>query len=249
VSIIKIGTPFNIDLEFKIATFQKRIAAWMVDLMIICLYYYLMLRFIYPLFSKGEAMQTAAELFVVIIPVLIYQLAFELFMNGQTLGKMVAGIKIIDMEGREPTWGQYFTRWILCLGNLYVYVIMFVLMILYLPDFLSVIISSNSQRIGDFAAGTVVIDKNYKSDISETIYLEIENKEYVPVFPQVMRLTDRDINGIRNLLNMKRPTNDTEHYIIDVAHKIKTVLGLESDLHPVDFLEQLLRDYNYFTTK
>jgi hypothetical protein len=128
-------------------------------------------------------------------------------------------------------------------------IFMFVLMILYLPDFLSVIISSNSQRIGDFAAGTVVIDKNYKSDISETIYLEIENKEYVPVFPQVMRLTDRDINGIRNLLNMKRPTNDTEHYIIDVAHKIKTVLGLESDLHPVDFLEQLLRDYNYFTTK
>lgn len=267
MSIIKITTPFNIDLEFKIAAFQKRIAAWMVDLLVICTYYYLMLRFIYPLYKGGEALQSSAEIFLVVIPVMIYQVVFELFLNGQTLGKKVAGIKIIDTEGQEPTWGQYIIRWILCIGNLYVYIIPYllvqvlyngmaagivlvlVLLILYLPDFLSVVISANSQRIGDFAAGTVVIDKNYKSNINETIYLQIEKTDYVPLFPQVMKLTDRDINGIRNLLNMKKPSNDTSHYITDVALKIKTVLGIESDLYPLDFLQQLLEDYNYYTTK
>jgi uncharacterized RDD family membrane protein YckC len=258
MSIITIGTPFNIDLEFKIAAFSKRSLAWLVDIVIICLYYYAMLRFIYPLLGMGAAIQTAAALFVIIIPVLAYQLLFELLLNGQTIGKRVVGIKVIDMEGREPTWGQYITRWLLCIGNLFVYIVPYIIlrspglmllfMILYLPDFLCVVISAKSQRIGDFAAGTVVIDNSYKASINETIYLQIEDNSYKPLFPEVMRLTDRDINGIRNLLSVKRPTKDTEHYIIDVTQKIKTVLGIQSDLYPTDFLRQLLKDYNYFTT-
>jgi uncharacterized RDD family membrane protein YckC len=267
MAIITIGTPFNIDLEFKVASFSKRLAAWFIDLLVISFYYYLMLRFIRPLYTKGVEFSKPAELFLLIIPVLIYQLAFEIFMNGQTVGKLIAGIKIIDKEGKEPTWGQYFIRWILCIGNLFVYVIpyviysmifgsfaqslvlMIVLLVLYLPDFLSVVVSSKSQRIGDFAAGTVVIDKDYKPDINETIYLEIEDKNYKPTFPEVMRLTDRDINGIRNLLKMKNTSRDTENYIIDVAQKIKSVLGIESDLYPIDFLARLLQDYNYYTSK
>lgn len=259
MAIITIATPFNIDLEFKIAAFNKRFAAWLIDLIAICLYYYLMLRFIYPLLGINQAIGTAAELFIIIIPVLIYQLLFELFFNGQTIGKMAVGIKVIDLEGNEPTWGQYITRWILCIGNLFLYIVpyiimqhfglMFVFMILYLPDFLTAAISTRSQRIGDLAAGTVVIDKDYRPDIHETIYLPIENNDYKPLFPQVMRLTDRDINGISNLLNTKRASRETEHYIIDVAQRIKTVLEIESDLYPTDFLRQLLSDYNYYTTK
>ena len=196
-------------------------------------------------------------LFMVVLPVLLYQLLFELTMNGQTLGKKVAGIKVIDTAGREPTWGQYIIRWILCIGNLFIFIIpyfilqnfgvMLLFMIVYLPDFLSVVISAKGQRLGDFAAGTVVIDSNYRANINETIYLEIEDKHYQPVFPQVMRLSDRDINGIRNLLQMKTGTKETDHYIIDVAQKIKRVLGIESDLYPLDLMEQLLKDYNYYT--
>ena len=267
MAIITIGTPFNIDLEFKIASFGKRLAAWFIDVLIITLYYYLMMRIIGPLADHGSAFKEPAELFLLMIPVLVYQLSFEMFMNGQTIGKRIAGIKIIDKEGQEPSWGQYIIRWILCIGNLFIYivpyviyamvfsnlaqgfVVMIVLLIFYLPDFLTVMISANAQRIGDFAAGTVVIDKDYRANISETIYLEIEDQNYKPVFPEVMRLTDRDINGIRNLLNLKNNSKDTEHYIVDVAQKIKSVLGVESNLFPRDFLGQLLQDYNYFTTK
>ncbi len=255
---ITISTPFNIDLEFKTATMGKRILAWLIDVLIITLYYYLMLRFIYPLLGKKESIDTAAELFMIIIPVLLYQLTFELFMNGQTLGKKAVGIKVIDKEGREPTWGQYLIRWLLCIGNLFNYIIPYILlrmpaaliffMVLYVPDFLCAVISAKAQRIGDLAAGTVVIDNNYKSNISETIYLDIE-QEYKPMFPEVMRLTDRDINGIRNLFNAKKISAETENYVSQVAFKIKEVLSLESDMEPFDFLEQLLRDYNYYTGK
>jgi uncharacterized RDD family membrane protein YckC len=233
--------------------------AWLVDIVVISLYFYCMLRFIYPLLGRSEGISTAAELLVIILPVLLYQLSFELFANGQTIGKMLAGIKVIDLEGQEPTWGQYFIRWLLCIGNLFVYTIPYIiismpaaiigLMLLYLPDFLSVVISAKSQRLSDLAAGTVVIDKKYASNIGETIYLEIEDKNYNPVFPQVMRLTDRDINGIRNLINSKQTGKDPEMYTAQVAEKIKKVLSLETSLEPHDLLVQLLKDYNYYTAR
>ena len=188
---------------------------------------------------------------------MLYQLFFELFLNGQTIGKKIAGIKVIDKEGREPTWGQYITRWILCIGNLFIFIVPYIILlspfamifflVLYLPDFLCIVISAKAQRLGDLAAGTVVIDSKYRANINETIYLQIEDNNYQPLFPQVMRLSDRDINGIRNLLNVKRQSDDNTRYVIDVSQKIKTVLGIESDLYPTDFLEQLLKDYNYFT--
>jgi uncharacterized RDD family membrane protein YckC len=260
MAIVTIQTPFNIDLEFKIATPGKRILAWLIDIIIICIYYSFMLRFIYPLLGLGKAVSTAASLFVIIIPVLTYQLVFELLFNGQTIGKMAAGIKVIDKDGKEPTWGQYITRWILCIGNLFIYIVpylllqnfllMLVFMILYLPDFLTMVVSKKGQRIGDIAAGTVVIDKNYRADIDETIYLNIESHGYQPVFPQVMRLSDKDINGIRNLLGENsHPSKDTDHYTIEVALRIKAVLGIETNLYATDFLRQLLKDYNYYTTK
>lgn len=259
MGIITISTPFNIDLEFKVAPFVKRLLAWAIDIVIICFYYYMMLRFIYPLFGKSEVIGTAAQLFIIILPVLFYQLMFELLMNGQTIGKKLVGIKVIDREGREPGWGQYITRWILSLGNLFVYTVpylilqnaglMLIFMVLYVPDFFAILLSQKSQRIGDLAAGTVVIDSNYRPDINETIHLEIGSGQYQPLFPQVMTLSDKDINGIRNLLLVKNPSRDTEHYIIEVAMKIKRLLEIETNLHPHDFLEQLLKDYNFLTTK
>ncbi len=65
--------------------------------------------------------------------------------------------------------------------------------------------------------------------------------------PQVMRLTDRDINGIRNLLDVQRRNRDNETYMQQVVYKIKNVLNIESDLQGYDFLRQLLYDYNFLT--
>ena len=263
MAIITIETPFNIDLEFKVAAIAKRLLAWLIDMIFICVYCYLTMRFLYPLISKNETIKTSAAYFAIIIPIMLYQVIAEVFMNGQTFGKMAVGIKVIDRQGGEPTIGQYLLRWLLCFGNFFIFILPFVIMqniayalgymigmtIIYIPDILSMAISAKTQRLGDLAAGTVIIDKNYKPDISETIYQEVEQKDYQPLFPQVMRLTDRDINGIRNLLKLKKPTKDTEHYIIDVAHKIKTLLNIETDMYPTDFLQQLLQDYNYITGK
>lgn len=255
MSIITISTPFNIDLEFKLANFGKRVLAWFIDLMVICAYDYVIVKFLFDILHIEIRENIIMDILLLVLPVMAYQLAFEIFFNGQTIGKRITGIKIIDSEGQEPTWGQYLIRWTLAIGNYFIFLMPLVIIsnpftivgvaFFYIPDVITILASKKSQRIGDLAAGTVVIDASYQPDITETIYKEIEVKDYTPMFPQVMRLTDRDINGIRNLLKIKRSGKDDVAYMHQVVNKIKSVLNIESEMDGYDFLEQLLYDYNY----
>lgn len=237
------------------AAFSARVAAWIIDAAVITLYYYLMILVIYPFLQMDEAISTSASLFFITLPVILYQLSFEIMLNGQTPGKMALGIKIIDREGNEPTWGQYITRWLLSLGNIVLYVMpkylihdpayFFIFMLVYIPDVVVLFISPKRQRIGDLAAGTAVIDARYKANITDTIYKQIEVQHYTPMFPQVMNLTDRDINGISQLLAEAKPDKARNAYMNEVVRKIKKVLAVETSLEGPDFLRQLLFDYNF----
>lgn len=266
MSTVTVSTPFNIELEFQTAAFGRRVYAWFLDLVIICAYNYLIQFFVLsPLGYNSKSSVIVFFLFTA-IPCFLYNLLFEVFFNGQTPGKRIAGVKVISREGDEATLSQYITRWLLGLGNyimfilpylveytllmpLYIIYLLIILTFFYLPDIISIAVSSKSQRLGDLAAGTVVIDERSKTNIDDTIYLEIEDKNYKASFPQVMRLTDRDINGIRNLLDMKQTDKEAVNYAEQISNRIKEVLSIESDLHPRDFLHQLLQDYNYLTHK
>jgi hypothetical protein len=178
---------------------------------------------------------------IIVIPAYSYHLLMEVFCNGQSLGKMAMGIKVMDMNGNEASFSQYLLRWLFRLVDM--------LMTLGAAAVLSSALSKYNQRLGDMVAGTVVIDKKYKTNINETIYLDMDNDRYEPVFPEVMKLSDRDINGIRNLLDAKGTSKDTEIYMEQVAQRIREVLKIGTELGPRELLQQLLEDYNFLTRK
>lgn len=265
MALFTVSTPFNIDLEFSLAAFHKRMLAWLIDLLIIFIYCYLMLFFVYgnvgdslDSFEDQFRVETVLRLFTITIPVMLYHLLFELFMNGKSPGKWFMGIKVMNKEGASATFSQLALRWILFLPNYFLVLIMYayapsyllvialILGIAALPDVISVAVSANSQRLGDLAAGTVIVDTRYKMNIAETIYMELDDQAYQPVFPQVLKLSDRDINGIRNLLHGK-VTRDSENYMLRVAYRIEEVLGIKMNGDPLFFLQTLLKDYNYLT--
>ena len=115
--------------------------------------------------------------------------------------------------------------------------------------FLYYALNKRGQRLGDTLANTLVIEDRAKADIHKTIYLEIAAEAYKVRYPEVMRLTDRDINGIRNLLDVKRITKEHEAYMQRISLRITEVLGITAQQEPYDFLAQLLRDYNFLTSK
>ncbi|PZF71951.1 RDD family protein [Taibaiella soli] len=265
MSTLVVTTPFNIDLEFKIAPFMKRVWATLLDMLVVSVYAFVVFEFILIPLDVPETMGQTLAILLVSIPAFLYHLLMEIFFNGQSVGKKLVGIKVMDKEGNEPTLSQYLVRWILGLSNyammtvpyiIFLVIIsggayifaLFSLLTIYLPDVISVAATGKSQRLGDLAGGTVVIDAKAETSINETIYLEIEETNYEAKYPEVMRLSDRDINGIRNLLALKS-ARETDQYMIEVSYRIKDVLGIQSDLPPNEFLHQLLHDYNYLTQK
>jgi hypothetical protein len=178
---------------------------------------------------------------VMTLPLYSYHLLMEIFFNGQSLGKMITGIKVMNISGHSASLSQYLLRWAFRLVDMG--------MTLGFGAILTSAFSKNHQRIGDLVAGTVVIDKHFKTEISDTIYLEQATEDYFPKFPMVMQLSDRDINGIRNLIELKRKDKETEKHITDVAMRIRKKLQLNTSLDAMSFLQQLLEDYNYYTKR
>jgi hypothetical protein len=83
--------------------------------------------------------------------------------------------------------------------------------------------------------------------MEETVFMEVADN-YVPAFPQIMKLSDKDINAIKNIWDTSRKKGDFKLAAM-ASEKIKTHLHINSSLSPFDFLDTLLKDYNYLSIK
>lgn len=260
MSIISIGTAFNIDLEFEIAEFHKRLLAYIIDFVLLIIFLYSMKFVLYKGLISDEEKSVGLDILIISLPMLLYSLLTELWMNGQTVGKKIMGIRVISLEGGEPTLGQFILRWItkffewpfmfgyIAFSNTTLIVYCFITGLFGIAVVIIIAVSPKNQRLGDMIAGTVVVNAKSALTVADTVFMQINQTDYKVMFPQVMRLSDRDINTIKSVLTQagKRNNYDMCHR---VAMKIKEVLNIESDLYVDQFLEKLLEDYNYLATK
>ena len=260
MSIIQISTAFNIDLEFEVAPFHKRLVAYMIDFLVLVLYLFSMKSILLNGFGMGLKDNMALDLLVITIPMLLYSLLTELWMNGQTLGKRLMSIRVISLDGGEPTFGQFVLRWItkffewpFLFGFMVAVpaaIIYYILVTCFLGIGVVIIISvtKKSQRLGDIAAGTVVVNTKSALSVNDTVFMDLKTENYKPTFPQVMRLSDGDINTIKTVLIQAKKRRNIE-ICQRVEYKVKEVLHIESNLEALPFLEKLLEDYNFLATK
>ena len=205
-----------------------------------------------------------AYVMILIIPLLLYHFILEITMNGQSVGKKIMSLQVISENGGRPSVSQFLVRWLT--RDIWFYILfslsiqlleqrrtsegvfMIVLSLGYfITDIILVVTTRKGQRIGDILAHTVLIRTNTKSNIEETVFQEVADN-YVPSFPEIMRLSDRDINAIKSILETARKKAD--YYMAsNAADKIKNHLKIETSLSPFDFLDVLLKDYNYLSVK
>ena len=260
MSIILIPTAFNIDLEFEIAEFHKRLLAYIIDFLFLVTYLFSMKYLLYAGFSIGLEENAGLDILSISLPMLLYSFLTELWLNGQTIGKKVMAIRVISLEGGEPTLGQYLLRWLTKFFEwpfLFGYIffsknaLLFYIIItgiLGIAVVLIIAVTPKSQRLGDLAAGTVVVNAKSKLTVEDTVFMDINQTDYKVMFSEVMRLSDRDINTIKTVLIQAGKRNNYE-MCNRVAKKIQEVLKINTSMHPDQFLEKLLEDYNYLATR
>jgi uncharacterized RDD family membrane protein YckC len=258
MSQVSVSTPFNIHLDFEIAPFHRRLLAWFIDLAVLLVFARGMKFFVSDALPSES--RIGVDIILVSIPMLLYHLVMEVVFQGQSLGKKAMGIRVISIEGGEPGLGQYLMRWMFRLWEwplvfgfvaMESYGIIIQLLVTGILGIIVVIIiavTNNSQRLGDLAAGTAVVDIRYQYSLSDTVFRDIAIPNYTVSYPEVMRLSDRDINAIRAVILQTQKSNryDTA---LRVAAKVKEVLKIESNMEVIDFLEKLLEDYNYLATR
>ena len=105
-----------------------------------------------------------------------------------------------------------------------------------------IISTKKSQRIGDLAAGTTVISLKPKLKLIETVYEELKDS-YEILFPQVVRLSDKDINIVKSSFKMAVAKRDT-NVINALARKLKNVMEIqEVKMSNEIFVETVIKDH------
>lgn len=232
---IRIQTSQNIEVEYQLAGIGDRMVAYLVDCAIYIAYYF----FLFLANEMVGFLRNGYIAFMASLPLLFYSLVCETFMNGQTVGKKAKGIQVISLDGGQASFGQYLARWLFSLIDIFAdFGVVAVVMIA---------LSEKNQRLGDKVAGTTVVRTHASTNIHDTIFMETADI-YQPLYPGVVVLTERDISLVKEVLirNRKAPNYSL---VIKTADKIKSVLGLQSNHEPEDFLQTVIRDYNHITAR
>lgn len=261
--LIKISTVFNIDLEFETAELPRRIVAYSVDFTLLVLYFMIAKYTLYgTAMPMGYQVEDVMGLDILIIstPMLLYSLVCEILMHGQSIGKKLTEVRVISLDGKEPYISQYFIRWIFRVfewpfffgyaffsgGNLLAYIA--ITAFLGIGVVTAIAVTPMNQRLGDLAANTVVVRTRSNFSVDDTLFVDIADENYKALFPEVLRLSDRDINTVHKILKTYANRRNKD-ICTRLANKIQSVLNIKTEMEPVAFLKTLIRDYNYLSNK
>ncbi len=230
MSIIRIETTQNVFIEYEAGSLGDRIVAWLIDFFVLFAYTFIIFAILGTLEIKNEYW----FIIFVALPWFLYDLLAEIFFQGQSVGKAQMKLKVIALNGKQPSIGKYLLRWIfrpidmLLLGP-------------GLVAILAVLGSGRGQRLGDMVAATSVVSTRKKHRRKAVAIPDLE-EDYEPVFPEVSLLSDRDIAIIKEAIaayKLGEPNAPT----LMAAAKVKEVLHIEHDLPPLRFLKTIVKDY------
>ena len=248
MSLIAINTSQNVNINFNTASIGERILAFVVDLLIKGAYVLILFWLLFKVFNFGSYINSLdnwsqmAVYIILTIPIHIYTLVSESLMEGQTFGKKLLKIKVVKIDGFQASFGDYLMRWFFRLIDVFSNS--------GVVGLVSMIVSKHNQRLGGIASGTAVISLKNRVNISHTI-LENLKEDYIPLFPQVIALTDNDVRIIKENYQKALKIDDRQ-VVSKLSTKIKEILKLEIDptkMTERQFINVVIKDYNFYTGK
>ncbi|MDR3194008.1 MAG: RDD family protein [Tannerella sp.] len=228
-------------IEQTPASAGERLLARVADMILLTLYVYAVWTFAGLFFNYmpdtdfgGNA--TLTVYLVLLLPGLFYSLLWELFNRGRSPGKRLLGLRVVMKDGSAPTLAASLLRWLLLLVDIYLFQCI---------GILSILLTENNRRVGDLAAGTLVIkEKNYHRihvTLDEFAHLGVH---YRPVFPQAENLSMEQVSLINRTLfryDAERPQR-----IRDLAVKVRQFLKINPPVNDETLLQTLTRDFQYY---
>ena len=153
----RVATPEGIELTLRLAGPVPRALAWSVDFL-------LRGAFVFIVGMLAARLGTAGWGVVLIVAFFVEWLLpawFETVWNGQTPGKRWLGLAVLNDDGTPVRWPAAITRNLLRAADF--------LPFLYGVGLISMLINRDFKRLGDLAAGTVVVYQGEKAEAARAI--------------------------------------------------------------------------------
>ena len=237
MEIITVHTTQNIDIDYEIGGLGERILARAIDFGVFVPFLLAGAFFASFLTNVGIGIYFVALLILFVF----YDLLCEVFLNGQSAGKVVMKIRVISLDGARPKFSQYLLRWLFRLVDFS--------LTFQLGALISAAVTENGQRIGDLVAGTVVIRTIPRTKINNLVFTPSEDA-YQPVFTQANQLNDQDIALIHEVIDNYLKTGNTI-IVYNLADKIRQLLAisLPPNMNSMQFLQTIIKDYSHITAQ
>lgn len=241
---LQINTTQNVNINFTAASVGERILAYVIDWVIKIAYIIVTYQITFNLFEVDKMIADMDQWSKIAIyatfylPVIFYTLIFETLLDGQTPGKRILKIKVVKIDGYQASLADFVIRWFFRIVDLN--------MMSGVVALVAIITSQKNQRLGDMTAGTAVINLKNDVNISHTILEELEDS-YQPTYPNVIRLSDNDARIIKETFLTAKASRDFPT-LIRLRKKIIEVIEIKMvERTDIDFIETILKDYNYYT--
>lgn len=234
MAYIEVRTAQNIVLRYELASVTDRILAFIVDLLIT------------GFFSSiiGLVVRDETFKYLLLVPMFfLYHLLFELFFNGQSPGKRLLKIRVIDLSGETFTVKAVIIRWALRLIDIGI-------------SFSSVAIlcilgSNKNQRLGDVLANTGVIKISRQHHVQLESLESLNNLDHNVQYPKVIRFSEEDILLIKEAIEHHQSfqSEESTRLLFALRQKVIETLEIPSPKNPntIGFLRDVLKDYVFLT--
>ncbi|HJZ48845.1 MAG TPA: RDD family protein [Roseiflexaceae bacterium] len=245
-----IDTPENIEFAYDIAGIGSRFLAAIVDTLLIGIAEAIII-LVVGLTSSAIGLRAAGGLLTALGALLAfailwgYYIAFELLWNGQSPGKRVIGLRVVREGGRPISFAGSAIR------NL-VRIVDF-LPALYGIGVLVMFVDRRSRRLGDLAAGTLVVKERRGVTLESLTAAAVAPAPPLapgetlpqPTLPNIGLLNDDDYNLIQEFLGRRNELGrDARARLgIQLAGGIQARLGLPQGGDAERFLQYVVGEY------
>lgn len=192
----RLVTPEAVVLQFETAGLGSRILAAMIDLAIQTVVLVVITLALFGFAGVGDGSATAGVVVLVVATTAIllgYPIAFEALWRGRTPGKAALGLRVVTTDGAPIRFRHAAVRGFLTLVDFY--------LTSGAAAMLAVLFTRENQRLGDLAAGTLVLRLRTGASPPSpvTFHVPVGYETYAAAL-DLSRLTAADYAAVRSFL-------------------------------------------------
>ena len=246
--VLKIDTPENVSFDYDVAGIGSRFLAALIDTALIILLqailylsFFLLAKFVLNAdILNGNFAGWGLAIVGVVSFIFLwgYYIFFEILWNGQSPGKRLFGIRVIRVDGTPITVSESIIRNLVRLIDL--------LPTAYGVGVVTMFINHNSRRVGDLAAGTIVIhdrqidDLLYFSQLRPGIVSTLASIKDIPEGFPVERVSQNELQIIEEFLARRQNLSNRLALARHILASIVGRLEIPHESIPYNKAEQIL---------